>query len=197
MRPSGYPLLCFALKIFYAEIPESWLQRERTLEQQPAKTICAIRASRSCKQLERCVYEDRQHGKTQNGNLDLSTSSLLLLWSLLSFAIRNFGIQVLYLSSFSLRRGERATQKFKVFSSRPHPLPKPLYLQSCDFSLFPPRTTPVMQTLAVIYTSTCCCHNHLAARHQDMLFLLKVFFSDKSLPGWGWLSGLGDEVFLP
>lgn len=69
--------------------------------------------------------------------------------------------------------------------------------KSWFFSLSPPTTTTERQTLAVIYTSTHCCHNHLAARHQDMLFLLKVIFLTRSLPGQGWLSGLGAGVFLP
>lgn len=146
-------------------------------------------ASHSCSQLKRQRYRVRQCGKTQNRNQDLSTSPLLFLWSLSSFAIRNFGTQGLYLSSFSLGKGERATEKFKFFPSRPRPpFPNPCTYKVMIFlSVSPTMTTTETQTLAVIYTSTHCCHNHLAARHEDMLFLLKVIFLTRNLPGQGLL----------
>jgi len=58
MRLSGYlPLayssdlrVSFALKIFSAKFPESWVQRQRTLEQQPnTKMLVLSGASHSCK----------------------------------------------------------------------------------------------------------------------------------------------------
>lgn len=86
-------------------------------------------------------------GETYNTHKDLSTSSLLLRRSFTSFAIRNFGIHVLHLSSFSLRGGREKHCTNSGFASRTHPLPKLRLYKAMIFPCLLPAPTQ-MQTWA-------------------------------------------------
>lgn len=73
-----------------------------------------------------------------NTNKDLSTSSLLFRRSFASFAIRNFGIHVLCLSSFSLRGGREKHRTSSGFAAGWVPSPNP----GCTKPWFFPPSTP-------------------------------------------------------
>lgn len=175
---SSDPRVCFTLEIFSAKTPEIWFQRERTLDYQPTQNVCAILLLKSL----RDVYKVRQNGSTE--------------WKSRPFHVVDAFPLVLVLlrhpkfwhpdSVLVILPSERSRQAgIQVFPSRLCPLPRSLCLQSLDFSPSPPIPCTEMQTLAVIYTSTRSHRSHLAARHQDMLFLLKVIFLTGSLPGRG------------
>lgn len=152
-------------------------------------------ASCSCKWLKRHTYEVRQHGKTQNENQDLSTSLLLFLLSLSSFAIRNFGIQVLYLSSFSLRGGERATQKFKFSPADRVPSPNPCTYKVVIFLSVSPHDHH--------WNANTCCdlYQHAllpqssGSKTSRHAVPIKSNFSDKELARTGLIIGSGSLSF--
>lgn len=109
---SSDPRVCFALKIFSAKIswkldskgkdPRAAAKHETHNQRHPPPTNDSTDAS----------MKSDNMGK-HNENQDLSTSLPLFLWSLSSFAIRYFGIQVLYLSSFSLKEPYRNSSLFQ------------------------------------------------------------------------------------
>lgn len=193
----------FCLQNTFHKVSKSWVQRKRTLEQQPNTNVC-LSTGILLLQVTWEPYHDTPHtksdntGKTLNASKDLSTSSLLFLRSFSSLDIRNFGIQVLYLSSFSLRGGRGKSHTNWGFAAGHVPSSNPSWYKATIFPSLPPPTAPTqMQACAALCTSTRCRCDHLAARHQDMLFLLKVIFLTRSLPGPRWLSALGAGLFLP
>lgn len=119
---------------------------KRALEQQPnTKHLLKQRHAAPANGFRQMQHDSPRTalnmGETYNTNKDLSTSSLLLRRSFASFAIRNFGIHDLCLSSFSLRGGREKHCTNSGFASRMHPLPKPRLHKAMIFPCLPPAPT--------------------------------------------------------